>query len=415
MNGLTRLLLRTSVCLIFASNAGAEILRVGPEQQYATPCGAIAAAAPGDTIQVDASGNYRGDVCGWATAGLTIVGVNGRPRIDAAGQNADGKAIWVISGDDTTVENIEFTGAAVPNHNGAAIRQEGANLTVRHCYIHGNQEGILTGDSPSSQILIEYTEFAENGYSDGESHNIYIGHIAQFTLRYSYSHDAISGHLVKSRALQNFILYNRLTGELGTDSYELDLPNGGRSYVIGNVLEKGPFSENPTVVAYGEEGVTNPNSELYFVNNTVVNERTRKGTFIRVGAGALPSLVQNNIFSGGGGNLIIDQPDARLLQNLQGGGLFVDPASYDYHLKPDSPARDFGANPGTVNGYSLVPMFQYFHPTCFERRSTSGASIDAGAFEYRGADGADSSCSSTASASAFSAPNFSGEDGPVRV
>jgi len=29
----------------------------------------------------------------------------------------------VISGNNTTVENIEFTGAVVPNHNGAAIRQ----------------------------------------------------------------------------------------------------------------------------------------------------------------------------------------------------------------------------------------------------------------------------------------------------
>jgi len=48
----------------------------------------------------------------------------------------------VISGNNTTVENIEFTGAIVPNHNGAAIRQKGANLTVQKCYMHGNEEGI---------------------------------------------------------------------------------------------------------------------------------------------------------------------------------------------------------------------------------------------------------------------------------
>jgi len=29
----------------------------------------------------------------------------------------------VVSGNNTTMENIEFTGAVVPNHNGVAIRQ----------------------------------------------------------------------------------------------------------------------------------------------------------------------------------------------------------------------------------------------------------------------------------------------------
>jgi len=348
---------------LFACCASAAVLHVGPNERYATPCQAIAAAAAGDTIQVDASGTYTSDVCGWTTDGLTIVGVKGRPKIDAAGRSAGDKAIWVISGNDTTVENIEFTGATVPNHNGAAIRQEGANLTMRGCYIHGNEEGILAGDNSSSQILIENTEFSENGYSDGMSHNIYVNHIARFTLQYSYSHDAISGHLVKSRAAQNFILYNRLTGESGTSSYELDLPNGGRSYVIGNVLEQGPRTENSIIVAYGEEGTVNPNNELYFINNTVINNRAN-GTFISVGSGAAPVLVQNNIFSGSG--IVIDQRNARLSHNLMGSALFADAGNYDYHLQADSPARDFGANTGTANEYALKPAFQYVHPACFE-------------------------------------------------
>jgi len=358
----------------------AAVLSVGPTGNFATPCRAIKAAKPGDTIQIDASGTYRGDVCGWSTNDLTIVGVNGRPKIDAAGQNAADKAIWVILGNNTTVEKIEFTGAAVPDHNGAAIRQEGANLTVRGCYFHGNEEGILAGENPDSQILIENTEFADNGYRDGLSHNVYIGHIAQFTLRYSYSHDAISGHLVKSRASQNFILYNRLTGESGTSSYELDLPNGGRSYVIGNVLEQGPRTENSTIVAYAEEGATNPESELYFINNTVVNN-LGDGTFIRVGTGAAPALVQNNIFNGRG--LLIDQPNARLSHNLAAGALFVDAGNYDYHLESDSLARNFGANPGMAHDYSLRPTHQYVHPRCFEARRATGDAIDAGAFEFR--------------------------------
>src|ERR1035438_4642765 len=189
--------------LMFAVCANAAVLRVGPGQQYLTTCGAIDAAAAGDTIQIDAAGNYDGDVCGWTTNDLTIVGGNGRPRIDAAGNSFRGRATWMISGNNTTVENIEFTGAKGPNQNGAAIWQIGANLTLRKCYVHGNEDGILAGDNPTSHIVIENTEFAENGYGDGYSHNIYINHIARFTLRFSYSHDAISGHLVKSRAVEN--------------------------------------------------------------------------------------------------------------------------------------------------------------------------------------------------------------------
>src|SRR5215813_15676939 len=109
------------LCSNLGSAAAAAVLQVGPKYAYATPCQAIAVAQPGDRIEIDARGTYRGDVCGWQTSDLTLVGVNGRPKIDAAGRHSHGKAIWVISGSNTTVENIEFTGTRVPNHNGAGI------------------------------------------------------------------------------------------------------------------------------------------------------------------------------------------------------------------------------------------------------------------------------------------------------
>jgi hypothetical protein len=111
-----------------APAAQARVLRVGPRAQYRRPCQATAAARPGDRIEIDARGDrfYRGDVCAWTTNRLTIVGVHGRPHIDAAGRNSEGKAIWVIAGNDTTIENIEFSGARVSDQKGAAIRQEGA-------------------------------------------------------------------------------------------------------------------------------------------------------------------------------------------------------------------------------------------------------------------------------------------------
>ncbi len=111
--------------------APAATLHAGPNEPYKAPCAAIAAATPGDVIEIDA-GLYLGDVCAWSTDGLTLRGINGRAHLDADHKNAQGKGIWVPYGRDTVVENIEFSGARVPSHNGAGIRASGVNLTVRH-------------------------------------------------------------------------------------------------------------------------------------------------------------------------------------------------------------------------------------------------------------------------------------------
>ena len=362
-----------------APAAQARVLHVGPAQQYRRPCQAIAAARPGDQIDIDARGNrsYRGDVCAWSTNGLTIVGVRGRAHIDAAGQSSQGKAIWVIAGNDTRIENIEFSGARVADQNGAGIRQEGANLLVEHCYFHDNQEGSLAADNPSSSIVIDSSVFARNGAGDGFSHNIYINHVRGFTLRYSYSTDARVGHLVKSRALRNYILYDRLTGERGTDSYELDVPNGGLSYVIGTVIQQGSRTQNPNMLAYGEEGDLNPNSHLYAVNDTFVNDLHR-GDAIFVGPSVTePVFAENDISTGS--TAFVSQRGARTPHDcVTSRPGFKDPARYDYSLKATSRCRRAGIHPESAAGLSLVPRFQYL-PVAGHATRTDGGTV-AGAF-----------------------------------
>jgi hypothetical protein len=365
--------------LATAPAAQTRVLHVGPGQKYRRPCQAIAVARAGDRIEIDARGNrsYRGDVCAWSTNRLTIVGVHGRAHIDAAGHNSEGKAIWVIAGNDTTIDNIEFSGARVPDQNGAGIRQEGANLLVEHCYFHDNQEGILAGDNPASNIVIDSSVFARNGAGDGFSHNIYINHVRSFTLRFSYSTDARVGHLVKSRALRNYILYDRLSGERGTDSYELDLPNGGLSYVIGTVIEQGPNTQNPNMLAYGEEGDLNPDSHLYAVNDTFVND-LHKGDAIFVGPEVTqPVLAENDISTGS--TAFVAQPRAHTRHNcITGNPGFENPAKYDYTLKASSKCRRTGVHPGDAQGFSLTPRFEYV-PTAGREPRTDGGTI-AGAF-----------------------------------
>jgi centrosomal CEP192-like protein len=380
-------LFAVAALLAIYTPAQATIRSVGPGKTFAAPCAAIAAAAAGDTIEIDTSVTYTGDVCAWTTNNLTIRGVGGgRAHIDAGGQSSQGKGIWVISGTNTTVENIEFSGAHVVDQNGVGIRQQGNNLTVRNCYFHDNDEGILTDGSLSSTITIEFSEFAFNGFGDGQSHNVYIGNIGTLIFRYNYSHHAKIGHLLKTRASQNFVLYNRLSDEAtGTSSYQIDIPNGGLSYVIGNVIEQGPNNDNSTFIAYLEEGANpgNPSTQLFVINNTFANDAA-SGTFIAPAVGAAPVVIKNNIFFGPG--TITGQATAIKANNFSGNANFVNAAGFDYHLLTGSPAINAGVDPGADGTFSLSPVFQYVHPACAEGRTTVGT-IDIGAFEFNGGTG----------------------------
>src|SRR5437773_441703 len=357
----------------------ATTLQVGPDKSFHAPCAAIAVATPGDVIESDA-GLYRRDVCVIRQDKLTLRGVNGRAHLEADDASAQGKAIWVIHANDVVVENIEFSGASVPDQNGAGIRAEGVNLTVRNCYFHDNQDGILESNVAGSNILIEFSEFDQNGFGTGQAHNLYIGHAGSLTFRFNWSHRAKVGHLLKSRASQNYIYFNRLTDETGNSSYEIDLPNGGSSYVVGNLIEQGKNTGNSTILSYLEEGVSllTSGKDLHVINNSFVNNRPAGGIFIHLASTADPAIATNNIFNGPG--TVCDQPTAALTTNFVGDPLFVNADDFDYHLTVASPAIDQGSDAGP-----LTPAFEYAHPACGQERITTGARIDIGAYEFGGA------------------------------
>ena len=356
------------------SAASAAVLQVGPTRSYTVPSAALNVAGNGDVIEIDA-GTYLGDVAYVDADNLTIRGVGGLAVLDANGNNKGGKGTWVVRGDNTTIEYIDFRGATVPDNNGAGIRLEGAGLTVRHCRFVNNQNGILCGVNANSDLLIEYSEFDNNGYGDGYTHNLYIGHIRSFVMRYCYSHRSQVGHLVKSRALRTELWYCRLTSEDGQSSYEVDVPNGGLTILVGNLIQQGATQMNSNIVRYAAEGGSNPIQALYMVHNTIVNDRWA-GTFVS----GIPTTnyIANNLFVGpgtavgGNGNVHL---------NTSGGGGLVDRANYDYHLLEGAAAIDAGVPIGTVDGFDLTPASQYVHPTQGEARPVNGAP-DAGAYEF---------------------------------
>jgi hypothetical protein len=377
------------VCLggISVPRSQAATLLVGHDKPYATPCAALKVAKDGDTILVD-PGLYKGDVCMFSQNNLIIRGVgNRRPHLDADGKIADNKAIWVVLGNNFTVENIEFSNAHIPadrGNNAAGIREAGRDWIVRNCYFHDNQNGILEGNVRNSHILIEYSEFAHNGAGDGFSHNLYIGHSASLVFRFNYSHDAVVGHLLKTRAAVNYILYNRFAGLNGTDSYETNVPNGGTTYFIGNLIEQGPKSQNPAMLDYMSEGIEpgNAGNDLYVVNNTFVNELPGGGPFVHIGPqDKVLAVLKNNIFYGGG--KVINQDNAILKNNFTGDPSFVDVAAGNYHLKPGSRTIHAATDPGnSLEEYSLRPIYQYLPIACGEKRLNAD---DLGGLEFQAA------------------------------
>ncbi|MFN8193628.1 MAG: hypothetical protein U0R80_05000 [Nocardioidaceae bacterium] len=352
----------------------ARVLRVGPDRALTTPSAAAAIARDGDTVRIDA-GDYVGDVATWTQDDLTLVGVGGWAHLEADGQSAQGKAIWVVAGDRARIQNIEFSGAVVPDENGAGIRAEGTDLTVVHCWFHHNQDGILAGANAESDIEIRRSRFTDLLPGTGFTHDIYIGTVRSFYLKGSFVTGASQGHQVKSRALRTTVTANRIADLDSNASYSIDLPNGGDVKIAGNVIEQGPSSPNSTVVAYGAEGLVNPTTRLWLVNNTLVNHRD-SGTFLMLDPASSDVHVWNNLLVGPG-DLVAGAAAQRRANLRVGTGGFVDAAGFDFHLRKRSRAVDAGA----AAPRQARPRYEYVHPLRFADRPTRGR-VDVGAYEW---------------------------------
>jgi hypothetical protein len=249
---------------------------------------------------------------------------------------------------------------------------------VIDCYFHDNQDGIL-GSPPSAgsgSVTIQTSEFYNNGAGDGYSHNMYLGDYGTVTVVGSYSHHANVGHLLKSRGYVNNIMYNALLDESGgTASYEIDLPQGGTSTIIGNFIEQSAATMNPLIITSGEETPLNPTQQVYLVNNTIVNDLS-SGTFTSFVAGTT-AVLENNIFHGAG--TITNGGSAMQITNWidsQGDPML----GSNYDLVAGSPCVDSG----TLPMQSLIPTMEYVAPLTLDQRAVAGSGIDIGADELDG-------------------------------
>jgi hypothetical protein len=278
-------------------DAAARTLAVGPHRLLKTPSQAAALAADGDRVEID-PGTYV-DCAVWRASRLTIEATG--PGVVLARRVCAERGIFITVGRNISIRGLTFLRARGRFHNAAGILAVGDDLTVTRSRFFDNENGILAGGSANSVLHVTDSVFHGNGACEGAcAHAIYAGGpIRLLDVEHCHFSDTHLGHHVKSRARNTILIGNRIEdGPTGNASYLIELPNGGNALIAGNVLQKGPHSDNPEVaISIGVEGVSNPTAVLIIRNNRFTNDLPTGTVFVRNGT-TVPAELQGNVLVG---------------------------------------------------------------------------------------------------------------------
>ncbi len=403
------------IALFICGIAKATVWHVGASQTYTLPSLVKNLVQDGDTIEID-GGVYLNDAVKWTKKNLKFIGLgtgSNRTIIQHTGDIANGKGIWVFETpgtcDNAYIENIVFDGAQVSDANGgngAGIRFQAKDLTVKNCKFMNCQNGILEGNGSvtTSNVMLYNSEFENNGYQlpndpthSGYEHHIYINASTDtLWVENCYFHRPRGqANSIKTRAQRAYILYNLIDEEAtGYGSWELNIAQGGLNVVLGNVIIQGTSGANHGMMSY--DAATNALQDFYFVNNTVINKFVGNNKYFNVTptSGINTYKIYNNIFASvtGASNSFFGTTVPSALDSLRNVVApnyltigFTNPSGNDYSLLPAATlAINNGTIAGTTNtGFSLNPTKSYVSfLSALATRNISGAAIDCGAYEY---------------------------------
>jgi hypothetical protein len=355
---------------------------VGPGEKVSSISEAARLARDGEVIEIR-PGEYRGQPAIWTQDGLVIRGAGARPVMLADGTSAEDKAIWVVRGGKVTIRNIEFRGTRVADGNGAGIRFEKGDLTVRDCAFFDNEMGLLTANLPDLKLEVIDSEFGNAPRHRGSLHHLlYVGKIGKFVLRGSRFFNGFRGHLVKSRARESHLLYNMLVdGAGGEASYELEFPNGGLVYAIGNTIGQSTTSDNAVLLAYGAEGPHWPDNALYAAHNTLINDAP-DGVFVKIFTGKMgdPEVWLLNNLTVGYGDMFKPMQGRFDGNRSVARGDLADIGGIPLRLTSLSPLRGTIRPPGQARGVDLLPDAEFRFPVG-TRALRPGSQLAPGAFQ----------------------------------
>lgn len=251
---------------------------------------------------VDNSVIYLGP--GEFTTGLAIsknnVILSGSRGTKFSKASIGGKATFITSGNDITIENIECSGVTVSSENGACIRHEGKNLTLINVYFHDSQEGILEAKN-DGHLIIKYSRFERLGYK-GRAHGIYANG-AELLIENSVFDSMVGeGHAIKSRSKTTLVRSSVISSGTGKDSRLFDISNAGELHISNCILYQNDHTVNGQAIGYGLEYFNeNISNKITIANNLIVLERSKGNQFLAIPKkinSKVMTLVENNMFVG---------------------------------------------------------------------------------------------------------------------
>tara|TARA_R110000824_G_scaffold85425_5_gene212318 strand:+ start:2633 stop:3586 length:954 start_codon:yes stop_codon:yes gene_type:complete len=249
-------------------NAAFTVMETG--QAYSRLADAVAAIGGNNATIVIAPGAY-GD-CAVQTAGRITykASIPGQTILD--GGVCEGKASLVLRGKAATIDGIIFQNQRVADGNGAGIRIERGDLYVYNAMFRNAEQGILSADDASAEIVIDRSTFQRLGRCDRGlscAHSIYIGDFGSLKVTNSRFEKGNGGHYVKSRAPRATINNNSFDDTQGrSTNYMIDLPAGATGVISGNVFVQGQNKENwSAFVAVAAEGKDHSSAGLNIHSN----------------------------------------------------------------------------------------------------------------------------------------------------
>ncbi len=213
---------------------------------------------------------------------ISIIGEKNVIFDDAA---VHGKAALVLAGNNVLVESIECRNIYVNDLNGACIRFEGKNLTVRDLYAHDSQSGIMTSYNYDGFLHIEFSKFENLGgkaTGRGYAHAIY-ANVGEFVFSYSQVlSTGKEGSGLKSRSRKTVIKNSILASRDAKDSRLIDVANYGELIIKDSILQQGDNSSNSQLIAYGLEKRKNKFeiNRIKITNNLFLLDRKQANVII---------------------------------------------------------------------------------------------------------------------------------------
>ncbi|MBX9815851.1 MAG: right-handed parallel beta-helix repeat-containing protein [Sphingomonas sp.] len=244
--------LALSLAAPLAAQEGGAFTLAETGQSFSTLDQALEAAKPRgeftwSTILI-APGRYR--QCAVQSWGRTVFKARQPGTVVFEGTACEGKAALVLRGRGAVVDGIVFRGIRVPDGNGAGIRSEIGDLTVKDSMFLDSQEGILGGVTGPQKIVIDHSTFAGLGQCDETpdcAHSIYLANQGQVTVTASRFERGRGGHYVKLRVPKVEISGNSFDDSQGAKTnYMIDLSEGATGSITGNAMVQGRNKENWT-------------------------------------------------------------------------------------------------------------------------------------------------------------------------